>query len=34
MGIIRRKPSGGYEYTEEFLRHWLTQGGLEREHVA
>lgn len=29
MGIIRRQPQGGYEYTEEFMRYWLVQGGEE-----
>jgi hypothetical protein len=29
MGIIRRKPTGGYEYTEEFMRYWLVQSSEE-----
>ena len=29
LGIIRRLPSGRYEYTDEFMRWWF-QGGLER----
>jgi hypothetical protein len=29
MGIIRSKPAGGYEYTDDFLRFWMVQGGEE-----